>query len=537
MKLLLLLIMIYGVEDTLSSHQQSVSTTQKKNKSYSQSPKTTPAHAGCDTGSYDVCSSVKKSNSEKEKCRRQQNKEETECIHSIMNTTKESQTFIFTHFALTVVQINKTFGHLQITAPSVSNKTRTIKTWIPMDALRNVPGNQQKVGVVTYDSDEQFNQDNAIMSKVIRIEVLGTDIVNLTNPLIIHFPVNNYTNHTSGNYIYSCQYYDEKGNSTWKTDGCNTTQLSDDVVECSCNHMTPFAVLLVELNNIDERQWEILSYISYIGCGLSAIFSAFAVLWFMFNRNARAEVSSSLHVSLSGALFLLNISFMLSEWAATLGMEEFCVFIAVMIHYSLLCCFTWMAVEALHLYLLLIRVFNIYFRHYMIKLSLIGWGIPAAVVGSLLTIQITHPLYGTRNVTLSNSNATNAVCWIKEPLVLYGVNLSYFTVTFLFNLLVLLKVSRQIFKLKQVEKKKHKIPVKDAGTVLGLMCLLGITWGLVFLGSGYTNYIILYMFCISNTLQGASIFLWMCLTMRPNKQKAALTKSLSTVDTTKKQKE
>ncbi|XP_077058207.1 adhesion G-protein coupled receptor G2 [Siphateles boraxobius] len=455
--------------------------------------------------------------------------------------TEESQTYYFKDVALTVVKMNKrTNGLVPITAPNVSNKTRTAQIWIPMEPFQNVSKDQQKVGVVTYDSDEQFNQDNAIMSKVIRIEVLGRDIVNLTNPLIIHFPVNNYTNNTNKSYIYSCQYYEEQGNSTWKTDGCNTTQLSDDVVECSCNHMTPFAVLLVEVENIHERQWEILSYISYIGCSLSAIFSALAVLSFMFNRNARAEVSSSLHVSLSGALFLLNISFMLSEWAATLGMEEFCVFIAVMIHYSLLCCFTWMAVEALHLYLLLIRVFNIYIKNYMTKLSLIGWGIPAAVVGSLLTIQITHPLYGTRNVTLSNLNGTNAVCWIKEPLVLYGVNLSYFTVTFLFNLLVLLKVSRQIFKLKQVEKKKHKIPVKDAGTVLGLMCLLGITWGLVFLGSGYTNYIILYMFCISNTLQGSSIFLWMCLTMRPNKQKAALTKSLSTVDTvdtTEKQKE
>ncbi|XP_051755506.1 adhesion G protein-coupled receptor G3-like [Ctenopharyngodon idella] len=184
----------------------------------------------------------------------------------------------------------------------------------------------------------------------------------------------------------------------------------------------------VDVINIDERQWEILSYISYIGCGLSAFFSASSVLSFIFNRccflyinaciicalihiilntdtksmhinsskpkiylqwnysklltisacaflrKSRAEVSSSIHVSLSGALFLLNISFMLSEWAATLTEKKFCVFIAVMIHYSLLSCFTWMAVEALHLYLLLIRVFNIYVKYYMAKLSLIGWG-------------------------------------------------------------------------------------------------------------------------------------------------------------------
>ncbi|XP_039546867.1 adhesion G-protein coupled receptor G1-like [Pimephales promelas] len=427
----------------------------------------------------------------------------------------------------------KTSGCLSITAPSLLKEALKIDTWIPMEAFERAT--QKKVGVVVYDSNQQFNNHDAIVSKVIRIEIPGPDIVNLTDPLIINFTLSNFTNHTNGNY--SCQYYDEQGNETWKTDGCNTTQLPD-VVKCSCNHMTAFAVLLVEVNNIDERQWEILSYISYIGCSLSAIFSAFCVLSFIFNRNARAEVSSSIHVSLSGALFLLNISFMLSEWTATLGKEKFCVFIAVMIHYSLLSCFTWMAVEALHLYLLLIRVFNIYIKNYMAKLSMIGWGIPAVVVGSLLTIQFTHPLYGTTNVTLSNSNATNAVCWIKDPIVLYGVNLSYFTVIFIFNLLVLLKVSRQIFKLKQVEKNNHKIPVKDAGTVLGLMCLLGTTWGLVFFGFGYTNYVVLYLFCISNTTQGASIFLWMCLTMtRRDKQKAALTKSLSTLDTIEKQKE
>lgn len=30
----------------------------------------------------------------------------------------------------------------------------------------------------------------------------------------------------------------------WKTDGC-VTKINDSVVECICNHATPFAVLLV----------------------------------------------------------------------------------------------------------------------------------------------------------------------------------------------------------------------------------------------------------------------------------------------------
>ncbi|XP_016126937.1 adhesion G-protein coupled receptor G2-like [Sinocyclocheilus grahami] len=414
---------------------------------------------------------------------------------------------------------------------TVYDKTRTVQIWIPVEPFLNVHGAEQKFGIVTYNSSQQFNVKNAsIMSEVIRIEVVGRDIVNLTNPLKIRFPVNSYKNDSNKSYIYSCQYYDEQGN-TWKADGCNTTQINDTVVECSCDHMTPFAVLLVEVNNIDRQQWEILSYISYVGCSLSVVFSASSILSFIFNRNARAEVSSSIHVSLSGALFLLNISFMFSEWAAAWTVEEVCMFIAVTIHYSLLCSFTWMAIEALHLYLLLARVFNIYIKYYMFKLSLIGWGVPAVLVGSLLSVQqLTRPFYGARNVTLSNSKATNPVCWITEPLILYGVNLSYFTLVFVFNTIILITVSRQIFKLKKVNNKHKKIPVKDASTVLGLMCLLGTSWGLVFLSSGYTSYTILYIFCISNTMQGFSIFLWMCRTARPEKH-TAHTKSLSTVDT------
>ncbi|XP_026122159.1 adhesion G-protein coupled receptor G5-like [Carassius auratus] len=463
------------------------------------------------------------------------NRNEKEAIDNIIQTTNQSKDYYFKDLAISVVKINSilTDHLLTVTAPKVSDKTRTVQTWIPVEPFLNVSGAEQKFGIITYNSSQQFNQRNAsIMSEVIRIEVVGRDIVNLTNPLKIRFPVNSYKNDRNKSYVYSCQYYDEQGDSTWKTDGCNTTQINETVVECSCDHMTPFAVLLVEVNDIDVQQWEILSYISYVGCSLSAVFSASSILSFIFNRNARAEVSSSIHVSLSGALFLLNLSFMFSEWGATLTVKEVCVFIAVTIHYSLLCSFTWMAIEALHLYLLLARVFNIYIKYYMFKLSLIGWGVPAVLVGSLLSVQQhTRPFYGTKNVNLLNSNATNPVCWITEPLILYGVNLSYFTIIFVFNTVVLITVSRQIFKLKKLDNKHKKIPVKDFSTVLGLMCLMGTSWGLVFFGSGYTSYPILYIFCISNTMQGFSIFLWLCRTARPEKQKAAHTKSASTLDT------
>lgn len=70
---------------------------------------------------------------------------------------------------------------------------------------------------------------------------------------------------------------------------------------------------------------------------------------------------------------------------------------------------------------------------------------------------------------------------------------------------VLATVTHQIFKLRRLNHKGRAR--KDFGTVLGLTMLLGMTWGLVFFTSGYTNYPILYLFCICNTLQGTNSLL------------------------------
>lgn len=154
------------------------------------------------------------------------------------------------------------------------------------------------------------NESN-IISKIIRIEVPGHDIKNLKNFIKIQFSVKEVnTVHTlfsqysknrldycfciiililhfvfvfKQNLTISCQFYDDKGkiyfvveledqhmvlyfkyqiqryprflrlmsptivDYTWKKDGCSTNQSNDSFVECWCDHMTPFAVLLVSI--------------------------------------------------------------------------------------------------------------------------------------------------------------------------------------------------------------------------------------------------------------------------------------------------
>lgn len=51
-----------------------------------------------------------------------------------------------------------------------------------------------------------------------------------------------------------------------------------------------------------------------------------------------------------------------------------CRGLGLLLHWSLLATFMWMALEGFHLYLLLVRVFNIYIKKYVLKLSLVAWG-------------------------------------------------------------------------------------------------------------------------------------------------------------------
>ena len=81
------------------------------------------------------------------------------------------------------------------------------------------------------------------------------------------------------------------------------------------------------------------------------------------------------HINLAVALILLNVHFLPSQAvAAQSSPPGLCLYVALGLHYSLLATFSWMALEGFHLYILLVRVFNIYISKYLLKLSVVGWG-------------------------------------------------------------------------------------------------------------------------------------------------------------------
>ncbi|MBN3311020.1 AGRG2 protein, partial [Amia calva] len=162
-----------------------------------------------------------------------------------------------------------------------------------------------------------------------------------------------------------------------------------------------------------------------------------------------------------------------------------------------------MGLEAIQLYRMLWLVFNTYTRHYLLKLCLLGWGLPACVV--LIIVAVNPGNYG------PVLDSGSSMCWITNMSVKYSTIIGYFAILMLFNGAILISVVTKMVLLKSLNngnKKRHDC--RATCSVLGLTCGLGLTWGLGFFSMGYTNLPIIYAFCILNSFQGFFLFLWIC---------------------------
>ncbi|KAM6353433.1 adhesion G-protein coupled receptor G5 [Alca torda] len=242
-----------------------------------------------------------------------------------------------------------------------------------------------------------------------------------------------------------------------------------------------------------------LTHITTVGYSLSATSTLCTLLLCCFSRQWLRDNMTRIHMHLLAALLLLNCSFLLSTPLAT-GAEGLCQAIAALLHASLLCALAWMATEAFHFLLLLVKVYNIYIQHYLLKLFLFAWGLTVLAVAAVFVFKKDAYGYHTistsddyRNTTIQSSSTR---CWLTSSLVHY-TTLWYAGLILLFNTLVL---GRVVMILRRVRQQKEQA-WKGWATVLGLTCLLGTTWHLAFFRFSVFLVPQIYLFTILNSLQ------------------------------------
>ncbi|XP_059323625.1 adhesion G-protein coupled receptor G6 isoform X4 [Ammospiza nelsoni] len=328
----------------------------------------------------------------------------------------------------------------------------------------------------------------------------------------------------------TCVFWDMNkngGSGGWNPAGCQVdAESNENETVCLCNHLTHFGVLMDlqrAVTQIDPQNTKVLTFITYIGCGISAIFSAATLLTYIAFEKLRRDYPSKILMNLSTALLFLNLIFLLDGWIASFDIDGLCIAVAALLHFFLLATFTWMGLEAVHMYIALVKVFNTYIRRYILKFCIIGWGLPALVIAIVLASanrNASH-IYGKQLYGRDASGqGGDDFCWIKNEVVFYVTCAGYFGIMFLMNVAMFIVVMVQICGRngKRTNRSLKEEILRNLRSVVSLTFLLGMTWGFAFFAWGPLTLAFLYLFSIFNSLQGLFIFVFHCA-MKENVQK------------------
>ncbi|OXB62245.1 hypothetical protein ASZ78_015171 [Callipepla squamata] len=407
---------------------------------------------------------------------------------------------------------------IQFTGPSMSISTRNLALGVSSINSTSFRGSSFTVSPQNNASDFQidFNKDqtNALASVILPPSLLKNlsqdDFEVISRAQFTFFNKNGLFQEDPKP---TCVFWDmakNGGSGGWSPTGCKVqADSNENETVCLCNHLTHFGVLMDlqgTATEIDTQNTKILTFITYIGCGISAIFSAATLLTYIAFEKLRRDYPSKILMNLSTALLFLNLIFLLDGWIASFDIDGLCIAVAALLHYFLLATFTWMGLEAVHMYIALVKVFNTYIRRYILKFCIIGWGLPALVIAIVLasTNKNASHVYGKE---LYGRDATGQggddFCWVQNKVVFYVTCAGYFGIMFLLNVAMFVVVMVQICGRngKRTNRTLKEEILRNLRSVVSLTFLLGMTWGFAFFAWGPLTLPFLYLFSIFNSLQ------------------------------------
>ncbi|KAJ8024357.1 Adhesion G-protein coupled receptor G6 [Holothuria leucospilota] len=259
---------------------------------------------------------------------------------------------------------------------------------LPANLLDGIPtGHSEKIRLtyIMHGSNFLFMNSNSwqrrlresVESLVIAATVEGHNIANLSSPVISRFHLPHHVTEPMAKTSRKCVFWNftlAKGLGDWSSEGCELVRSSEDntgtIIECHCNHLTNFAVLLDVQGDIDNIALDILSI---IGCMVSTFALVITVTVLLAVKKLREQVPQKIIINLSFALLGLYIFFLVGIDQHSLGTG--CVIFGAFIHYFCLTSVAWMCVVATNMYLLFVRVFNVDVSGFMWKAYLAAWGV------------------------------------------------------------------------------------------------------------------------------------------------------------------
>ncbi|XP_056225071.1 adhesion G protein-coupled receptor L3-like isoform X2 [Seriola aureovittata] len=285
----------------------------------------------------------------------------------------------------------------------------------------------------------------------------------------------------------------------WSTQDCRLLGTNRTHTTCSCTHLTNFAVLMahVDVKNKAPVHDMLLDVITWVGILLSLVCLLISLFTFCFFRGLQSD-RNTIHKNLCISLFIAESLFLVGINRGDQPIA--CAVFAALLHFFFLAAFTWMFLEGVQLYIMLVEVFESEHsrRRYF---YLVGYGVPALIVA--VSAAVDYRSYG-----------TDQVCWLRLDTYFIWSFIGPATLIIMLNVIFLGIALYKMFHHTAILKPDSGCLDNIKSWVIGaiaLLCLLGLTWAFGLMYVNESTVVMAYLFTIFNSLQGMFIFIFHCV--------------------------
>ncbi|XP_029595317.1 adhesion G protein-coupled receptor E1 isoform X1 [Salmo trutta] len=347
------------------------------------------------------------------------------------------------------------------------------------------------------DTDTASKPSYQISSKVVTALVSNPATEHLNQPVILTFK-HLQVRAESSEMIYTCVFWSEgrvhEEGGAWSRRGCTKVTSNATHTVCSCTHLSSFAVLMA-LYPV-KHTFE-LSLLTWLGLSVSVVCLLLCILTFWMCRSIQGT-RTTIHLHLCVCLFIADLVFLsgISHTQSKGG----CRVVAGLLHLFFLGSFSWMLLEGVQLYLMVVLVFNTTIRP--LYLYAVGYGLPLAIV---IISAITYP----------DGYGTTQHCWLSLERgfiwSFFGPVCTIIILNVFFFIITVWRLAQKFSSLNPDLSNLRKIKVFTV-TAVAQLCVLGTMWIFgVFQFQEEGTVVMTYLFTILNSLQGALLFIMHCL--------------------------
>uniref|UniRef100_A0A669CTR4 Adhesion G protein-coupled receptor L3 n=1 Tax=Oreochromis niloticus TaxID=8128 RepID=A0A669CTR4_ORENI len=341
-------------------------------------------------------------------------------------------------------------------------------------------------------------------SVIVNSPVITASINKESNKVYLSEPVVftvKHLQHSEKNFNPNCSFWSySKRTMTgfWSTQDCRLLATNRTHTSCSCTHLTSFAVLMAHVEvKVDSMHDVLLDVITWVGILLSLVCLLICIFTFCFFRGLQSD-RNTIHKNLCISLFIAESLFLYGINKA--DQPIVCAVFAALLHFFFLAAFTWMFLEGVQLYIMLVEVFES--EHSRTKyFYLAGYGVPAVIVA--VSAAVDYRSYG-----------TDRVCWLRLDTYFIWSFIGPATLIIMLNVIFLGIALYKMFHHTAILKPDSGCLDNIKSWVIGaiaLLCLLGLTWAFGLMYINESTVIMAYLFTIFNSLQGMFIFIFHCI--------------------------